>query len=316
MAAFARAFLCSGIAALLAMAMLPLEVWAQQQAAVVTRNVNLRSDPSTSQPRIELLKPPTTLEVLDPNLQSGYLHVRSSDGTEGWVWARNVEVGPAPTPVAEGVASQIDANWGKPAPQSADFTLNGKTCGPTGDGGDADTNERKNRTDVPSAYHDITFDAIASLAYPVAAKSRADWTADQLAQIAPYEGTSVRVIGYLAAVKPQTGGSGESTNCHWTQADEVDWHVALVSQAGQGEPTAVVVETTPRIRLNHPGWKPESLAPWVKSDQPVRISGWVMLDPEHRNHLNKYRATLWEIHPITEIEVQQNGVWVPLDNVQ
>jgi hypothetical protein len=30
----------------------------------------------------------------------------------------------------------------------------------------------------------------------------------------------------------------------------------------------------------------------------------------------KNRATLWEIHPVTEIEVQQNGVWVPLDNAQ
>ena len=38
-----------------------------------------------------------------------------------------------------------------------------------------------------------------------------------------------------------------------------------------------------------------------------------MLDPEHRNHLGRYRSTLWEIHPITKIEVFTNGKWVDLD---
>jgi len=47
----------------------------------------------------------------------------------------------------------------------------------------------------------------------------------------------------------------------------------------------------------------------------VRISGWLMLDPEHRNHLNKYRGTLWEVHPITRIEVQQDSTWVLLDKL-
>lgn len=53
----------------------------------------------------------------------------------------------------------------------------------------------------------------------------------------------------------------------------------------------------------------------MNSDAPVRITGWTMLDPEHRNHLNKYRMTLWEIHPITKIEVFRNGEWVDLDQL-
>ncbi len=40
-----------------------------------------------------------------------------------------------------------------------------------------------------------------------------------------------------------------------------------------------------------------------------------MLDPEHRNHLNKYRSTLWEVHPILKIEVSQNGHWVDADTL-
>ena len=46
---------------------------------------------------------------------------------------------------------------------------------------------------------------------------------------------------------------------------------------------------------------------WLTGDDPVRISGWLMLDPEHRNHLNRYRNTLWEIHPLTKVEVLENG---------
>jgi hypothetical protein len=74
-----------------------------------------------------------------------------------------------------------------------------------------------------------------------------------------------------------------------------------------------VVETTPRVREFHPKWTPSALAAWIKSSAPVRISGWTMMDPEHRAHLGKFRSTLWEIHPITKIEVFQDGQWVDLD---
>jgi len=48
--------------------------------------------------------------------------------------------------------------------------------------------------------------------------------------------------------------------------------------------------------------------------QMVRISGWLMLDPEHQDMINSgLRSTLWEIHPITKIEVWDNGSWVDLD---
>src|SRR5712692_12109065 len=71
------------------------------QEAVVTRNVNLRRDPSTSQPPIRLLVPPDTVDLLEPDQTSGYYHVRTEDREEGWVWGRNVRIlsagEPAPT---------------------------------------------------------------------------------------------------------------------------------------------------------------------------------------------------------------------------
>lgn len=294
----------------------PIDCIATGATAVVTRNVNLRNDPSTSQPPKTLLKPPTSLELLSDTPQAGYYHVELADGTKGWVWLKNVQVSEtgAVAPSAS-IATSISLSWSKPPPVSGDFTSETEECGPNGDGGDVATNVRKNRTDIPSSYHDVTFHAIASLQYPVAGKTRDTWQPAQLAEIAKVEGVPVRVVGYLVALKPQTGGSGESTNCHWKHAAQVDWHVALVEQQGQGEKEAVVVETTPRIRRDHPKWIASKLRDWVDSDQPVRISGWLLLDPEHRNHLGSYRETLWEVHPITEIEVQQDGQWVKLDDI-
>lgn len=68
-----------------------------------------------------------------------------------------------------------------------------------------------------------------------------------------------------------------------------------------------MVETTPRVRRNHPKWTKTRLSPWVHSHDPVRISGWLMLDPFHTNHLGRYRKTLWEVRLVTKIEVYQQG---------
>lgn len=295
---------------------------------VVVRNVNLRRDPSISQPPIRLLRPPDKVDLLEPQPTNDYYHVRTEDDEEGWVWIRNVRIvpedEPSPTTVlmAPGAAAPsaastgIDASWEKPEPVSKTYTSGGKSCGPGGSGGDTATNRRKNRVDIPAAYHDVTFDAITGLPAPdPAPKSRLKWSDEQLAVIRPYEGVAVRVVGHLAAIKPQNHGSGESTNCYWTTAAETDWHVALVKKEGHGEEKAIVVETTPRVRRAHAKWTKGRLDPWVDSDAPVRISGWLMYDPQHKNHMGRYRMTLWEIHPITKMEVFKDGTWRDLDTL-
>ena len=297
---------------------------ADARRAVVVRNVNLRQGPSTSTPRIRLLRPPDELTLREDTTTDNFYPVRTEDDEDGWVWSRNIRVLidsetpgraviAAAAAAAVAAATSVDEAWEKPAPNHSSFTSGGKHCGDTGDGGDRETNLRKNRTDLPSSYHDVTFAALATLPYPVGPKHRHDWPAQSLAEIERFEGAALRVQGYLVALKPQTGGSGESTNCHFTHANEVDWHIALAGHVGQGEDESVVIETTPRIRRNHPRWTVPNLKPWVDADAPVRISGWLMFDPEHRNHLGKYRGTLWEIHPITRIEVWENGDWKDLD---
>ena len=74
----------------------------------------------------------------------------------------------------------------------------------------------------------------------------------------------------------------------------------------------------------HPGWTLDKLRHATQQGDSVRISGWLMFDPEHYDQMyrydpantsksGKYRATLWEIHPITRLEVWRSGRWVSLD---
>jgi hypothetical protein len=297
--------------------------------AIAKHRATIRSDPSSQRPPVATLNPGDDVELIEPAPTAGYYRVETSDGIQGWVYSRSVEivaspvavpVPASPTPsvlptVSGGVASTIATTWDKPDPNQTTFHGPDGVCGTTGDGGDTITNRRKNRTDVPAQYHEVTWRALQGLPYPVAKNSLTEWTPEQLAQIQPYQGVALSVVGYLTAIKVEDHGSGETTNCHFTNPEEVDWHMPLVERPGDSEGTAIVVETTPRVRQLHVKWTPTALAPWVKSDSPVRISGWTMLDPEHRAHLGKYRSTLWEVHPITKIEVFKNGTWVDADNL-
>jgi hypothetical protein len=73
------------------------------QTAEVVHNVNLRSDPSTSNPAITKLLPGAHLHLVDAALVSGYYHVKTTTGKVGFVWGKNVQIGaagngPQPTP--------------------------------------------------------------------------------------------------------------------------------------------------------------------------------------------------------------------------
>ena len=58
------------------------------------------------------------------------------------------------------------------------------------------------------------------------------------------------------------------------------------------------------------------LKPLVDSSTLVRIGGWLMYDFEHVGAIGTQRATVWEVHPVTRIQVQRNGQWIDLDNQQ
>ena len=281
-------------------------ILATAQTAKVKRNVNLRTKASSSSKKIETLKPSATLTLITPALRNGYLHVKTEAGNKGWVWKRNVEVqdeGDAdeePSRAEDDVVAKLLAAHTEAVGQP--LVINGETvCGPTGkaDNDKKKTlNSNKNRTDIPAADSYIKVDWADLRDLPA---GRAD----------DLPGAPVTVEGFLVhKIKPE---GAESPNCGLKRANEVDWHMYLTDTAGLDDiGQAVIVETTPRTRpLHH--WVKADLDKVVNKNVSVRISGWLLYDFEHLNVIGTQRASGWELHPITRIEVKRNGQWVDLD---
>lgn len=65
---------------------------AAAQTAVVTHNVNIRPDASTSGTPLAKLTVGAQVELLEPNQTNGFFHVKTMDGMEGWAWGKNLKV--------------------------------------------------------------------------------------------------------------------------------------------------------------------------------------------------------------------------------
>jgi hypothetical protein len=79
----------------------------------------------------------------------------------------------------------------------------------------------------------------------------------------------------------------------------------------------VIVEVTPRWRAVNPSWNAQNLKALAESGIELRFTGWMMYDQEHWDMIDKnQRATLYEVHPVTGIQVQTTGGWVNLADYQ
>src|SRR6266851_5238907 len=290
------------------------------QTGVVTRNVNLRTDPSTDNDPIAKLQPGTQVELLEPDPTDGFFHVKVDDQT-GWVWGKRIRIQTeGGTPPSEGgtppstppsipptsgqdlfskLTAAHTAAVGQPLMENGS-----EVCGPSGDTTDKRRkalNANKNRTDLPgdSDYVDIGWDDLSNLP-----SDRVD----------DFQGAPVSVIGFLShQIKVENSGSGESTNCHLHGDNEVDWHIYLTKSPARPISKAIIVETTPRTRPLHK-WTTDMLSPLVDANTRVRISGWLIFDFEHVGAIGTQRGTVWEVHPITRIQAEKNGQWIDLDN--
>jgi hypothetical protein len=209
---------------------------------------------------------------------------------------------PAPPPVLDHVPNLPVKQ------QPTQITFDG--CPPNGDGGDRALNRLKNRVDTGD-YVAVSFQALMDLEWAVAIErhNRSTWSAADKADIKKFEGVPITVEGFLAKVKEE---GPESCNCHGAQRKNHDFHMWLTESADDDRDSSVVVETTPRVRRQHPSWTLGKLQSISNGHEPVRISGWLMFDQEHPEQYAVTRATLWEIHPITKIEIKQGGDWVEL----
>jgi len=311
--------------------------FSQATSVEVKRNVNLRHDPSIQNDPITLLRPPSKLELLEPEKTAGYYHVRSQDGDEGWVWGKNIRLVESTALVSEttttATAQHISPSWQKFIPEQTIFNGTEGTCPANGDGSDPAQYILKNRGDVPPTYHDVTFNAVDELPFPgkggnaKAPANRRNWLPKHFAITDPYESIPIRVEGFIKVIRDQkksTPGKGEGTNCGFVTLGNIDAHIALLKKNSDPESKAIVVEWTPRFTRAHANWISEKLGTWINTGKRVRISGWLMIDPNHLNHitgvmingqLRKFRHTLWEIHPITRIEVWKDGAFVDMDDI-
>jgi hypothetical protein len=121
------------------------------------------------------------------------------------------------------------------------------------------------------------------------------------------------VVGYVTKVGV---GGVETVNCHAKDAAHRDTHIDLVVSAkdANDERKHVIVELTPKLRavMAQQGvdWGTDILRKKLLG-RCAKISGWMLFDEEHisesvntaPSNQKDWRATAWEIHPITAIEV-------------
>ncbi|HEX8220260.1 MAG TPA: lamin tail domain-containing protein [Chloroflexia bacterium] len=225
-----------------------------------------------------------------------------------FIVTRFVDSTPATPPPDPGASEGgvLANSIGKPEPIAMDF----QGCPPSGDGGDPALNTLKNRVDE-ARWEPTTVAAILALDWPrsIEGKSRSRWTPADARAIAQHEGTPVQLEGYLVQAKKM---SPETCNCH--SVEQVDYHIWMVDEAGKDRSQSIVIETTPRVRTHHPDWDLRAMSDLARSKERVRISGWLLMDPEHPDQIGKTRGTIWEIHPVMQIETFSGGAWRPLDD--
>lgn len=300
-----------------------------QDLRVSADSVRLRRSP-TAVRRVRLLAEGEALTLIRPDsVRDGFLHVLTETGERGWVSSELVQrpvllAGVAIIPVvldANHPAAALDPSWARPPVERSTFVNGAVTCGALGGGGDTITFLQKNRADVPTTYHAVSFAAIADtfrLPRPHAGRNRSQWkNPAQTDSVTRFEGIPVAVVGYIDTVRAQAG-SAEDTNCMNKGEANTDWHVAFVGRFDDPESRAVVVEPTPRGKQMHGAkWALSRVRrlenPRSAADS-VRISGYLLFDPSHSNHLGRFRGTMWEIHPVTRIEVFREGRWRDLDD--
>jgi len=126
--------------------------------------------------------------------------------------------------------------------------------------------------------------------------------------------SGAEVTGFVLDVKP---GGGETCNCGKTDAVHTDTHIELVLHATDTATTqSMVVEVTPRLRAimgaSGTDWSTKTLRKQFRHKW-AKVRGWMTFDTQHANAAENtnpggagnWRATAWEIHPVTDIQVVQ-----------
>jgi len=155
----------------------------------------------------------------------------------------------------------------------------------------------KNRTAIPQAGDfdsGVTLDAVLQ-----PGDDRNRWSTDRAARI---QGEVIDV----AYARP------EATNCY--NPCRRDIHVLIANRKGAAKTEQVVLEVTPNLRDGAAAqgidWSEQTLQAQLVGHW-VEFEGWLFFDAGHAeesehtspHNAGNWRATAWEIHPVTKITV-------------
>ncbi len=194
-------------------------------------------------------------------------------------------------------------------PEPGWVTVDG--CPPEGKGGDAALNLLKNRMDQ-GAYVPVSFDSLLALTWPKSVENQPveSWSASSKAFIDEYVGLPLTVEGYILSIR---AAPPEPANCNMTNEADLTWRMSLADAPRSVRSLTIVIESTPQARIGKT-WTIDLIRSLIVDPRAqVRVSGWLYFDPEHPQEVGRMRATLWEIRPVMQIEVFEDGRWYPLD---
>lgn len=278
---------------LVAIVLLALSTGASAQQLETTRNVNLRKGPSTSSQIIKVVDSGTAVDSL--MRRSSWDRVQLVDSTKGWISAHYLKPRPPKPPPVPGPGVLPDT-----APSSYNNCPDTGKVSPKAPDHDSliALNLAKNRRTAPHASDiDSTF-TLANLLKPGADDRR-------------FNGRNAGELeGFVVAVKL---GGVETVNCKATDTLHRDTHIEVAAHIGDDSTKRIIVEVTPRWRAEMKSvgvdWSTQGLQ--ALKGKRVRFRGWQLFDFEHRGEAKNtapanpkdWRATVWEIHPITSFTI-------------
>ena len=218
-----------------------------------------------------------------------------------------VAPGPSPRPSAGPIAPPVTGTAAPrpdPSPKVGDSSIAAAPiCALEGDARSPRVralNELKNRATIPSARDIDSSVTMQTLLSPGNDAGRFNTR------------RAATIAGYVADVKV---GGVETVNCHAELPADRDTHIELTLEPNNAdEAKHVIVEVTPRWRSematrgedwSTPALRRQLLGRWIE------VTGWLLYDQEHaanaehthRGRANVWRATVWEVHPITALRI-------------
>jgi hypothetical protein len=168
----------------------------------------------------------------------------------------------------------------------------------------------KNRREVPTHYEPLTFGEFLTLPALPESYGESDWEL-----VRAHTGRAVSLEGYIAEVRRAPDGWNYGRP-FWEGDIHLHLREAPQCQCFPDGPRGgqIVTEVTPHFQNSTTGWDFETLWNLCQRQVRVRLSGWLLHDYQHLDAVGRWRASAWEIHPVTKIEVWDPAgqTWRPL----